>query len=217
MTNPSECVESEYLASIKISAPLVDKIIAQSHDTSDDANVQRLMHAVRKEKDDDLKGKLEELKVSLPVRTQRAVDLACEKGASSWLTAIPLKDMNIDLSKLEFRDALRLRYDRPIPDSPSVCVCGCSFTMDHAMICQGGGLVIQRHNEIRDLEAELLNVFIMGYVTFSLGCYMVCCSVASLAVGYIYLSCSHLYSFASYDRPYALKIKYPVIRGFFYT
>ena len=50
-------------------------------------------------------------------------------------------------------------------------------------------------------------VFIMGYVTFSLGCYMVCCSVASLAVGYIYLSCSHLYSFASYDRPYALKIK----------
>ena len=46
----------------------------------------------------------------------------------------------------------------------------------------------------------------MGYVTFSLGCYMVCCSVASLAVGYIYLSCSHLYSFASYDRPYALKI-----------
>ena len=46
----------------------------------------------------------------------------------------------------------------------------------------------------------------MGYVTFSLGCYMVCCSVTSLAVGYIYLSCSHLYSFASYDRPYALKI-----------
>ena len=30
----------------------------------------------------------------------------------------------------------------------------------------------------------------------------------------IYLSCSHLYSFASYDRPYALKIKYPVTRGF---
>ena len=35
---------------------------------------------------------------------------------------------------------------------------------------------------------------------------MVCCSAASLAVGYIYLSCSHLYSFASYDRPYASKL-----------
>ena len=53
----------------------------------------------------------------------------------------------------------------------------------------------------------MLNVFIVGYVTFSSGCYMVCSSVASL-------SCSHLYSFASYDRPYALKIKYPVTRGF---
>ena len=31
-----------------------------------------------------------------------------------------------------------------------------AFTVDHGMICQRGGLVIQRHNEIRDLEAELL-------------------------------------------------------------
>ena len=53
----------------------------------------------------------------------------------------------------------------------------------------------------------------MGYVTFSLGCYMVCCSIASLSVGYIYLSCFHLHSFASYDRPHVLKIKYPVTRS----
>ena len=48
------------------------------------------------------------------------------------------------------------------------------------------------------------NVFIMGYETLSLGCYMVRCynNIASLAVGYIYLSCCHLYSFASYDHPY---------------
>ena len=158
MTNPSESAESEYSASIRMSAPLVDKIMAQSHETPDDADVRGLMHAVRKEKDDDLKGKLEEMKVSLPVRTQRAVDLACEKGSSNWLTAIPLKDVNFDLSKREFGDVLRLRYDWPIPNSPSVCVCGCSFTVDHAMICPRGGLIIQRHNEIRDLEAELLDM-----------------------------------------------------------
>ena len=94
----------------------------------------------------------------LPDKTQRAVDLACEKGASSWLTVIPLKDMDFDLNKREFRDAVRLRYDWPIPDNPSVCVCGSMFTVDHAMICQRGGLVIQRHNEIRDLKAELLDM-----------------------------------------------------------
>jgi len=31
-------------------------------------------------------------------------------------------------------------------------------TVDHAMICKRGGFVTQRHNELRDLEAELLNM-----------------------------------------------------------
>ena len=66
--------------------------------------------------------------------------------------------MDFDRNKREFRDAVRLRYDWPIPDNPSVCVCGNMFTVDHAMICQRGGLVIQRHNEIRDLQAELLDM-----------------------------------------------------------
>ena len=93
----------------------------------------------------------------LPDKTQRAVDLACEKGASNWLTVIALKDVDFDLNKREFRDALRLIYDWPIPDNPSVCVIGGMFTVDQA-ICQRGGLVIQRHNEIRDLQAELLDM-----------------------------------------------------------
>ena len=29
--------------------------------------------------------------------------------------------------------------------------------MNHALICKKGGFVIRRHNEIRDLEAELLD------------------------------------------------------------
>ena len=153
MTNPSERVESEYSASFRVSAPLVDKIMPHSHETPDDADVRRLMHAVRKEKDDDLKGKLKELKV----RTQTAVNLACEKEASSWLTAIALKDMNFDLSKREFRDLLKLRYDWPISDSPFVCACGCSFAVDHAMICQRGGLIIQLLDMVRyDVAIEPL-------------------------------------------------------------
>ena len=53
----------------------------------------------------------------LPDKTQRAVDLACEKGESIWLTVIPLKDMDFDLNKREFCDTVRLRYDWPIPDN----------------------------------------------------------------------------------------------------
>ena len=122
------------------------------------SGIQRLVYATRKEKDDGLKEELEEVKAMLPDKTQRAVDLACEKGASSWLSVFPLKDMDFDLNKREFRDAVRLRYDWPIPDNPSVCGCGSTFTVDHARICQRGRLVIQRHNEIRDLQAKLLTL-----------------------------------------------------------
>ena len=66
--------------------------------------------------------------------------------------------MDFDLNKREFRDAVRLRYDWLITDNPSVSVCWSMFTVDHAMICQRGGLVIQRNNEIRDLRAELLDM-----------------------------------------------------------
>ena len=39
----------------------------------------------------------------------------------------------------------------------STCVCGKVFTLDHAMICKRGGYVEQRHNELRDLDPELLS------------------------------------------------------------
>ena len=83
LTNPSASARAGYLASVKVSAPLYSKIIAQSHETPDDADVRGLTYSVRREKDDDIKEKLEQLKTSLPRRTRRAVDLACEKGASS--------------------------------------------------------------------------------------------------------------------------------------
>ena len=37
-----------------------------------------------------------------------------------------------------------------------MCACRDLFDADHAMICMRGGYIIQRHNEIRDLEAEVL-------------------------------------------------------------
>lgn len=89
---------------------------------------------------------------SLKVKEQ-----ASERGASSWLTVIPLKDLGYDLNKGEFRDALKLRYNWEVSDIPNWCVCGDIFEVNHAMTCINGGFVIQRHNEIRDLEAALLS------------------------------------------------------------
>ena len=87
--------DAEYSPSIWVSAPLVSKIEAQSHETPEEAEVPRLVYTTRKEKDDGLKEELEDVKAMLPDKTQRAVDLACEKGASNWLTVIPLKDLDL--------------------------------------------------------------------------------------------------------------------------
>ena len=40
LTNPSASARAEYLASVKVSAFLVSKIIAQSHETPDDTDVR---------------------------------------------------------------------------------------------------------------------------------------------------------------------------------
>ena len=63
------------------------------------------------------------LKEVAPQKTLRPLDLVTEKGSSVWLTSLPLKEMGFTLNKREFRDGLSLRYDWPIADIPSTCLC----------------------------------------------------------------------------------------------
>ena len=49
---------------------------------------------------------------------------------------------------------------------PLFVLAGTTLIMDHAMICKRGGFVIQRHNELRDLQAEMLRMvcrLLQGY------------------------------------------------------
>ena len=108
----------------------------------------------------------EQVRESLPGKTERAVELAMEKGASNWLTVIPIKEMNFNLNKREFKDTIKLRYEWEISDIPAICTCGDLFSVDHAMVCRRGGrVIIQRHNEIRGLEAEMLRMVCTDVVT----------------------------------------------------
>ena len=79
LINPSDSADAENSASIRVSAPLVSKIEGQSQETPEEAEVQRLVYATRRGKDDGLNEELEEVKDMLLDKTQRAVDLACEK------------------------------------------------------------------------------------------------------------------------------------------
>ena len=93
----------------------------------------------------------------LSVDQSRTVLLACDKGASGWLNAVPLQNEGFALNKKEFRDALALRYDKYIPDLASNCPCRVPFNTNHAMDCKKGGFIHARHDNLRNLEAALLS------------------------------------------------------------
>ena len=42
------------------------------------------------------------------------------------------------MNKKEFRDAIKLRYNWEIMDTPINCACADQFSVDHAMVCQRG-------------------------------------------------------------------------------
>ena len=86
----------------------------------------------------------------------RIVELASEKGASSWLTVLPIHSSGFALHKSVFRDALCLRYGWPCKDLPSQCKCGNQLSVDHLLSCPMGGYPSLRHNEIRDITASFL-------------------------------------------------------------
>ena len=87
---------------------------------------------------------------------QHAICRSKDGKLSGWLTVLPVAKFNFDLSPQEFRDALALRYRKPLLNVPDFCDgCGSTFDLAHALDCRKGGLVIQRHNEVRDAFGDL--------------------------------------------------------------
>ena len=60
------------------------------------------------------------------------------------------------LHKTTFHDAIALGYGWDPPRLPRYCSCGAKFSVEHSFTCPKGGFPSLRHNEIRDLTANLL-------------------------------------------------------------
>ena len=87
--------------------------------------------------------------VTLGNDMRRAVQWAIDGKTSAWLIVMPIACHHFELSPVEFRDALSLRYHRPLLKTPAHCDgCGEEFSFQHALDCKKGGLVTQRHNEV---------------------------------------------------------------------
>ena len=144
---------------MKITAPLVTLILQQSHSYPTEAKIEQI-EAKNRARATQRRSNLMTAKVltdKLQSKMQRAMTASREKGASSWLSTLPIAEHGFALHKGAFRDALCLRYGWRPPRLPSHCVCGKQLTVEHAMSCSCGGFPSIRHNEIRDITADLLS------------------------------------------------------------
>ena len=86
----------------------------------------------------------------LPWDQLRSVNQSRDKGASTWLTAVPLVDHGLVLNEQEFRDSLRLKYNMPLSGLLSKCVCG-------GKVCRlPCPVVAQGHDGVRSLLTSLV-------------------------------------------------------------
>ena len=154
---------------LKVEAPLqyaASKLFTKHHVES--IKCQSVKMRPSEQSTDDLKRTQQTIKIETVKSRMDSVDASLspevlclvmqsrDKGASSWLNAIPLKDQSLTLNKQEFRDSLRMRYNLPLHDLPSFCACGDRFNINHAPTCKKGGFVAQRHDGVRNLLTSLL-------------------------------------------------------------
>ena len=166
LVNPVTTAEEQHITSQKVCAPLVERILQQDHQLADCQIAQRDIKAsLRSNKRTKMRDDAKILQNELPAPLQRSMELSQEKGASTWLTALPINDHGFALHKSAFRDALSLRYNWPLQNQPSHCSCSQPFSIEHALTCKTGGFPAVRHNEVRDITASLLSEVCHGVAT----------------------------------------------------
>ena len=154
----SENSDIEYQNSRNLTENLTVNIVTQTTEyIVDEEKEKEKVRMQKKKKEERNNTILKELRSKMSKEQVRANDLAQLKGASSWLTSLPLKSEGYVLNKREFFDALALRYRWRLKYLPTRCACGNPFSMDHAIQCMRGGYVIRRHDRMRDLLAKLLD------------------------------------------------------------
>ena len=140
--NPSEICQNEFNYSCSVTAPLVETIMEQKVYLSpeENYNLNRISSAaknlVSSTKVLQHQQKLKYVKIQLGAQKAKHIELLCKKGASAWLTSLPLEEFGFVLNKQEFTDAISLRYNLPFKNMSTHCACGAKNSLDHALICK---------------------------------------------------------------------------------
>ena len=103
ITNPTVAADMEYENSLQATRELVNVILEQRtfHSIDTEATIEA-KKVITRNKNAYLKDKNEHIIQQLSPIKSKYMELACEKGASSWLTTMPLEEYGFALNKQEF-------------------------------------------------------------------------------------------------------------------
>ena len=158
--DPTNRCQIEYNNSRKVTSEMVEKVKSQDivYDSKVKVEQTKIKNTLKNEKAKRNEELLQNIKTEMTNTVKiKALESSMETGASSWLTTLPIQQHGFLLDKQSFWDGLFIRYGIPLKRLPTKCVCGVTFTLQHALSCPKGGFITQRHNEVRDFTAELLS------------------------------------------------------------
>ena len=96
----------------------------------------RLKNNIKKEK---LQHNIESpqtLIIELPTNKIRLNEINQEKGASTWLLTLSLKENRYSLPKQKFEDLVKIRYRWPLSRSPNKCSREAKYDLQHSLSCK---------------------------------------------------------------------------------
>ena len=131
LCNPICHASQEFSASLKITKPLCSLILHHDLLYSEVKAIQLSQKSsVRSLKQEYYSKCSTDLRQHLDSWLRLALDLAVERGAFTWLTALPLDEYGFVLHKSAFQDALALCYGWLPLCAPTHCACGTSFLLN---------------------------------------------------------------------------------------
>ena len=121
----ADIAKTEYQNSRKIIESLAKLHLEQTteYNISRD-ELAKMKYNIKKEKLQRNTERLQSLIIDLPTNKIRLNKINQEKGASTWLSTLPLKEEGYSLLKQEFWDLVKIRYGWPLSHLPNMCSCG---------------------------------------------------------------------------------------------
>lgn len=149
LVNPVLDAPIKHDASLRLTETLTSSILASRKELSvTHSEILKIKKELATEKKARLELEMSQVRACLPLRGKAALDFGRQKGASTLITALPLKRYGLTLqAKRDFRDYLLLKFAKPVPGLNVMCACGQKYSVDHSQVCKKGGFIHMRHDE----------------------------------------------------------------------